>query len=461
MPSLDPILEARLDLLEHALAEVDKIRAAMTEQSKRLKAIEGFLDGDGGLFRLRARLWTNIKDALNRVEGPPLVPYETMGDVPEDGGEPPEQDQSNQQAVTFLNTALEQLTELEKARQGARRQFQGIQRWSVAGLQPDQLDTAAQQYRSMVDLIRRAQDPWQAYEQQLRGRGEQLFTAYLDLLSSMAVRGLGIDTELVKDRQTLLKFLLQPRGHLPELPSFPAPNLLTGTEHVQLGYLGWSLWALPLIARHAGLNLINKDVFETGVPGRLRTLCADAFALYTMGPSYVCAAIYLELDPDGAATEGISDPVRAEFLLDGLPRLGDGPERQELQSRTEQLRDAWRKAGTGVQSAEIGLAHDDQKVVDRFLDELNGRYREMGYSMRGLDYSVDLAKRLAAEGPAAPAGEMPQVRDLLVAIWCARLDHPGRCAGIHQRAQDIASPGGSAARPAHGYPRQGMRRAEW
>lgn len=462
--NLDPILEARLDLLEQALAEVGKIRDAMTEQRERLKRIERFLDGNGGLFRIRTRLWTNIRDALTRIEGQTLVPDDAMWEVPgndpdDENAELYEQDQSNQQAVEFLNSAIQQLSELDDARQEARRQFQGIHQWSVAGLAHDQLDAAAQQYRSMVDLIRRAQDPWQAYEQQLRGRGEQLFAAYLDLLSSMAVRGIGIDSELGRDRQALLKFLLQPRGYLTELPSFPAPNLLTGsTEHVQLGYLGWSLWALPLIARDAGLDLIKENVFGTDIPEWLQILCADAFALYTMGPSYACAAIYLELDPDGVATEVISDPIRAEFLLDCLPKLADDPERQALQSRAEQLRSAWRKAGAAVHDAEASLSHDDQKTVDRFLDELHGRYKEMAYNMRDLAYSADLAGRLTAE---APDGEMPQVRDLLVAMWWGRLDNPEDCAHIHQRAQDIASRAVPASRPAQRNLRYGMGRAEW
>ena len=103
-----------------------------------------------------------------------------------------------------------------------------------------------------------------------------------------------------------------------------------------------------------------------------------------MGPSYACAAIYLELDPDGAISDGISDPIRAEFLLDGLPKLGDDPERQVLESRAEQLRNAWRTASAAVHGEEVSLAEDDQKVVDRFLDELHGRYKE-GYSAGGIE----------------------------------------------------------------------------
>lgn len=466
MPTdLDPILEARLDLLEQALAEVDKIRDAMTDQRQRLNEIQGFLDGDGGLFQIRRDLWTSVKDALNRIEGPPLIPDEVTeeafeDEAGEDGTELSEQDRSHLQAVNLLNTALHQLDELERARQTARRSFQGIHRWSVAGLADLQLEAAASQYRHMVNGIRGAPDPWQAYEQQLRGRGEQLFTAYLDLLSSMAMRGL-IDTELGKDRKALQMLLLKPKGYQTDAPSLPAANLLTGTEHVQLGYLGWSLWALPLIARHAGLDLMAGGVFATEIPDRLQILCADAFALYTMGPSYACAAIYLELDPDGATSDGISDPIRAEVLLDGLPKLGGAVERKVLQNRAEQLRNAWRRARAAVHGEEVNLAEEDQKIVDRFLDELHGPYKEMAYSMRDLAYADELARGLAAETPAEPEAGIPQTRDLLVAMWWGRLDHPGRFPEIHRRARVLASRAAPPPRPAQRHSRYGMGRSGW
>lgn len=454
--NIDPILEARLDLLEQALAEVNDFRLTMTDQRERLDKIKGFLDGADGLQQIRRKLFYSVDAAKARIQGPPPVPDE---DPEDDTGDADIEPSDLDEAANLLDTALQQLNELERARQDARKHFDGIQRWSVAALVEVQLEAAAEHYRSMVDLIRRDPDPWQAYEQQLRGRGEQLFTAYLDLLSSMAVRGLGIDTELVKDGEALLK-LLKPRGYLAELRNFPVPNLLTGTEHVQLGYLGWSLWALPLIARHVGLDLIKKNVFGTDVPERLQILCADAFALYTMGPSYASAAIYLELDPDGAANDGISDPIRAEFLLNGLPKLGGDTERerQVLENRAQQLRDAWHTASAAVHGNEVSLAEDDQKIVDGFLEELHERYKEMAFSMRGLDYSVALAKELAAE---APASGMPQIRDLLVAMWWARIDHPGHCSGIHKRVRDITSRAAPASRAAQRHSLRGPGRPEW
>src|SRR5215471_333871 len=253
----DPILEARLGLLEQALDEVDKIRQAMTQQRSCLNEVQRFLDGDAEIRQHRSELSIVLKQVLARVE-------ESSRDQGDGMDEPPDGEAS--EAVTMLQKALEHINKLEQARNDARKEFREIRRWSVAGLADLQLNTAAAQYRAQVNNIRRSVDLWQAYEQELRGRGEELFIAYLDLLSSMAVRGFGIDAEFARDREALLNLLLQPRGYLTEMPTFPAANLLTGTEHVQLGYLNWSLWALPLIARHAGQDLIDRNAFATEIP---------------------------------------------------------------------------------------------------------------------------------------------------------------------------------------------------
>jgi hypothetical protein len=434
--SLDPILEARLDLLDQALAEVEEIRKAMAVQRDSLKNIDEFLRPDGTLSGFRRNLWFRLSDAITRLQGPPRA----LDAEPADKADREEQDEDPQlQALRFVKEAHDMLTELETARSRASKTFQGIRRWSVADLKERQLSVAASHFKSLIDGIRNHPQPWQAYEQQLRGRGEQLFTAYLELLSSISVRGFGVDTELTKDRMQLLSLLLAPKGQTEELPKFPAPNLLTRTEHVQLGYLDWSLWALPLMARQAGLDLIKANIFNTEIPERLRTLCADVYAVYALGPSYPCAVIYLELDPDGTAVDGVSDPVRAEVLLKVLPELGSDVERPELQRRADQLRDAWQEARTAVRAPDVDLSGDDDNLVEKFLDELRRRYSEIGYRYRSFSIPLAWAQHLAAEKSVAlPAGIL-QTPDLLIAMWIGRLDHPERRREIYKRAQELAA----------------------
>jgi hypothetical protein len=265
----------------------------------------------------------------------------------------------------------------------------------------------------------------------------------------MVVRDFEVDTELVEDRTELLKLMLSPlsRGNLPKLP---IPNLLTRTEHVQLGYPGWSLWALPLVAREAGLHLIRSNVFNTEVPELLRMLCADVFAIWALGPSYPCAVIYLDLDPDDTGNGGVSDPVRAEVLLDLLPKLGGEVQREALTNRANQLRAAWHQARAAVGGEDVKLAEDYQSVIDTFLAELRHEYKEIPYDSRRLAEVESMAQSLAAENPDQLLEVVPLTRDLLIAMWLARLDHGERSREIYARAKDLAARVAATGRPGQG-----------
>lgn len=475
MTELDPILEARVDLLEQALGEVNKIRRAMDEQGKSLGVVDDFLGRTGQLAGYTKEIWMRLSDTVNRLESPWDGADDGFGDELED----PQRNGGTAEALSLVRDALLHLKKLEQSRREAAATFVGIQRWSVAGLATPQLDTAVAQYRKLVDKIRKDPEPWRAYEQQLLGRGEELFTAYFELLSLMAVREFGVDAELTKDRNQLLTFLLRRTG-LGQLPSFPAPNLLTHTDHVQLGYAGWSLWVLPLIAREAALHMMRTNGFSTEIPEHYRTLCADVFSVYALGPSYPCALIYLELDPgpsngavarrplsresktDASRQPEVSDLVRAEVLLDLLPTLGSEIERPALDRRVEQLRSAWRRARAAfiddTQPAgatahlqgevdRVAIPEEASQMVDRFLEELRSNHYEVAFDMRSLVNAQEwLEHLLAADHVELPEGTVP-VRDLLIAMWGARLDQPHRCGVIHQRAHELTSRDGPGGAP--------------
>ena len=102
-------------------------------------------------------------------------------------------------------------------------------------------------YRLSLEEIKLSERPWDTYETQLNSRGEQLFNAYLELFGSIAMRGVGLPDELADERDILVDWLLHffPERPPKPKPRFPMPNLLTRSEHVQLGYLAWSLGDAP------------------------------------------------------------------------------------------------------------------------------------------------------------------------------------------------------------------------
>ena len=433
MPDLDPILEGRLDLLEQALDEVEKIKQVMGEQRRALERIDRFLRHGGEIDSSRKKLMILLGDAATRLE-----------QLTDDADGPEFDDEEDaENPWTFVDQARQVVKDLGPLRTAVNQTFVDVKRWSVAELAEEQLAVAAGQYRELVKSIRRDPEPWKAYEQQLRGRGDELFTAYLDLLSSMAIRGFGVDTEIGKDRDVLLALLLEPKGYMRELPHFPVPNLLTRTKHIQLGYTGWSLWALPLLARDAALDLIDHErpIFRTVIPARFRLLCADVFASYTLGPSYAAAAIYLDLDPDGTTKDGVSDPERAQVMLDILPSLGSEVQQPALARRADQLRDGWAKARAAVSAEKVEVPAGGREVANLFLAELRSDFDHLRYDLMRLMTPEHWASLLAGEAP-LPSGVL-DIRDLLIAMWVARLDHPDNCRTIHEHALGLTARVGS------------------
>jgi hypothetical protein len=290
-----------------------------------------------------------------------------------------------------------------------------------------------------LKTIRDSQRPWAKYEEQLHGRGETLFNAYLELLSSIAVRGLRIVDDLADDRQALLKVLLGQVDH-EKLPQLPTPNLLTRSEHIQLGYLGWNLWALPLIGKDAGLYLIRNSEQDWGsLALKHHVICADAFATYVLGPSYVAATIFLELDPDGTSVGGApSDPVRAELLLDLLPELATEPQRKAITEFVGKLREAWEAARTAIGAPSIEVSDEVRDVTRKFQEKVAFDNPAAAYDMETLPDQVSEARRFVA-GEEPVAANHP--RDVLVSMWWARVNNPEACSAIDEGARKVMTSG--------------------
>ncbi len=430
---LDLILSIRLDLLEQALDEVEKVIVAMGDQRQRLDDVEQCLGPKGHIVNREKAVKTAVGDAINRLE---IV---LDGDSLE-----LESDDANrlQDALERLSAVKDAIDLLATDRVAAHKSFQDVSRWSVAGLADMELAEAADEYRKLLDEIRDDPQPWQRYETELRGRGQKLFTRYLELLGGMAVRGFGIEGDMVGDAQALYRLLLQPLGRAAQ-GARPQRSLYLPmrTRHIPLGYLHWSLWALPLVGRSAGEHVLDKSTFHTPIDDRRKLFCADAYALYVLGPSYAHAALFLELDPDDASHDDapdqlLPDSLRAQALLEQLPKLDENAE-DELTEIAGRLAEPWGQARRALGVGDVTVDEADRKVVDRFLDEVRQSYPEIAYDTRWLNEAQQLGAKLAgSESLDAVAANHP--RDLVTAVWLARVEHPARARHLHERAEELA-----------------------
>jgi hypothetical protein len=443
----DRILEARLGLLEQALDEVDKVCAAKEELAERFREVQEFLKTDKGqLRRFESSIRTNLSDTDTRVRAA-LEEWEDADDElsPAENAEDDARGESPlRQSQAILEEARDTLDKMRDARGAAYAAFQSIRQWSVADLDDRDLKQAAARYRGLLSEIRRSEVPWKAFERELHGRGEQLFTRYFELLSGMAVRGFAADKELADERQELVQLMVQPFWS-EKPPSLRVPNLLTRTEHVQLGYVDWNLWVLPLVGREAGIHAMKSGVFAADVPRGMETLCADVFAMYVVGPSYVAATIYLELDPEGGEAGSVSDPVRAEVMLHMLPLMADdGPNRDYLEKRAAELRASWAVTRTVLAAPDV-VVDEEYSASERFLHELRKEYPDLAFPMQKLADVLKNSEQLAGEGMPLD-GVLRDPRSLLAAMWLARLANPRKSRLIHKRAREVATRGATSSR---------------
>jgi hypothetical protein len=219
-----------------------------------------------------------------------------------------------------------------------------------------------------------------------------------------------------------------------------------GTRHVPLGYPDWGLWALPLEGRAVGEFLIEQNTFRTPIDDELRIVCADLYALYVMGPSYPVAAVFLELDPDDEDEEdGVSDVMRCQLLLEKLPQIDPAAE-DDLAAIAEQVRRPWEEARRAVGGRDVRIDPAAAAVVDEFFAELRTERKALAFPTLWLDEAKELGSKLLAGG-AELDGVAPTIRDLVTALWLARLKDPMNARRLHERARTVARrrPSGSRA----------------
>jgi hypothetical protein len=455
---LDLILETRLDVLAQAVDEVKGVIEAMSVQRNRLTDVEQFLTPRGTLKGAEDELLTHLGYAstelgvLLRETARPVAPAVTRLIGP-DSGTPswPEsaREKRLQAVLDLVQKAQNEVEAVAATRETAYGSFQDVRRWSVAGLVDSALKDAVRDYQRLIDEIRKAKEPWPRYQNEMPRRGHELFTRYLEMLAGMAVRGFGLDANIMSDVQALIQQLMEPLNDEDKpLEHQRSPLALMGSlgkRHVPLGYPEWSLWALPLVGRTVG-ELVVTSFIQGDVEKRLRILCADLYAQYVLGPSYLHAAVFLEFDPspEPAMPDAPPDPLRATLLLEKLPQLGGG-KYPVLQQVADGVAQEWARARSAVGGDEPTLDDAGRKVVEDFLEELAKEYPDVAYDVRYVEENAANGRLLAAE-PHPEAEEqdaLPKlaIRDLISAMWLARLENSGKARLIHKHAKIIAQRG--------------------
>lgn len=304
-------------------------------------------------------------------------------------------------------------------------------------------------------------DLWDQYDRMLKEDARPLFAEYVDFAGGLAVRDNALDNRVCQMTDVLLKDL----SHVTMYPlSVPARQAALGTvmkSVIKLGFPEWTIWGIPLVGHELGLSVAdNEEVIKRLVNGdsfgmsadRKKSLFADIFATYTLGPAYACAAILLRFEPHHASSQegDPSDIDRAWLILDVLDRLGDtapgGCGSGQVNSYFEtvgRLRELWEGAVANLTEPNGGPSAGTQRQAD-LEGFLAATWRILSDSSRF--HAFDCTRWLAAQEWLADLKGSPkrtfrretnEVLDLLTAAWRARLEDAEHTTPITKNAGDL------------------------
>ena len=292
---------------------------------------------------------------------------------------------------------------------------------------------------------------WNDYKKVL-DPSEPLFVEYVDFLRGLALRETGLDLGICQIADDLL-------GKLDKAVDWksltiPARHEKMGTtvaQIIRLGFPEWTIWAVPLavhelghiVAKHSDAKKHLKE-YVLGKKNKFvsnqENCLADAFATYTMGPAYACAALLLRFDPQQSKKKIEHQAERAYVILEMLDRMSPSSRAVgSFKEIRERLLQAW-SAALG-QAAASGLATDRPKLedwVDGFQKFLDKTAYLVAYRNRSwVDAEACADQLLTTGGAGDPACKTDDLRDVLNAAWRCRLDHPDKAENIRVAAMGL------------------------
>lgn len=425
----DLVLTTRLAMLRSNLEQVAGILQDAERRSAEILQVRDRLTGQGGIEGSVKAIRQRLKFGLAHLD------MRRVEDI--------------DSAIKEIEAALEQIETTISRIGECKIDLQDFleRRVKIGGKGVERLIARAEGKRREVESIEEALEgangdtpevlrtAWRDYQQRLQGHSDLLFGEYVDVLRGLALRETGLDEGICRIAEMLLEIC----GHVGlvhwdslTIPARRAAMAMTVAQLIRLGFPEWTLWALPLaayelahvvVSEHTELDSYRQRQTEVeGVDGRHLDNClADAFASYTMGPAYACAALLLRFDPTAPL-----DVERAEIILGMLERVEANARRASYREILDLLRQEWSAA---LQQAEVEpISTEVLESLERWADDFVSLFQK-AYGVASVAYSdsswalaLDWAAKLA--DPEPDIGTIPtgaDLRDVLNAAWLCRV----------------------------------------
>ena len=324
--------------------------------------------------------------------------------------------------------------------------------WDLLGDRADELAALRRDVNAGGDLAA----CWERYRESRR-RSVTLARELLAFVEGAYSRHAGLDLGLLRIAEALLTDLSRrlELGWDPLVVLAEAEFYGEEAQIIRLRFPDVSVWNLTVAAHEfghfAGPRLSAKESdgrsWDLDSPfrellrrerergprewARMHELMADLFAVYTMGPAYVCSCLLLRFDPGATDVDGPthpSAPKRAALLLWALERMEQ--EGDEVSGVLQAVRARWTAGVAGATGRDPAAVEAARRRVAQPLEatfeELWEALRQTTARRRRYD-RLAVAQRLktglAAKAWDATVEDDVALVDVLNAAWLSRIDH--------------------------------------
>lgn len=398
------VLHTRLAMLRNSLTMV----CNAIKELERVRQLASPAAGEDSPVRKLSRA---VADAENKLR-------ELVEEIPSRD--------SRAAAREILSALYTERTKAEDAADVPRRQLFALGKTSVgvdlSGYATDlisdlddievKIDATAGKQEEEADRL--LAEAWRGYRKALANCHE-LFVEYIDLIRGVLLRDAGLDQDLCRIADSLIKTWHFPGAAWLSL-SIPAEDERPGmstAQLIRLGFPEWSIWSLPLVGREFGhvftrkRDRIDADVRQAAAnnvqdEAELHSWAADVFATTVAGSAYPWAAVVLRADPDEAL-----DQARVSVMLYTM-ELMRAPDRYY-----EPLALAWQ----GAVASPFVLSAEQKDFVSRVKSRIGVDFKRWEKA----DVLVDQLISDEKPGEIASALAVKDLRTVLVAAWQARI----------------------------------------
>lgn len=249
-------------------------------------------------------------------------------------------------------------------------------------------------------------DAWALYGETFNA-SQEVFSECHEFIGGLVFREKGLDDSICQVADELIGSCATITAKFPSLTVPTARESLKKTlgRIVRVRYPDWSIWTLPMVAHEYGhvvddetpklkefikqvaaewdaedaQSAVGKGGAKQDNVRHIEEFMADAFAVYTMGPVYVYAAILLRLNPANATRESEFQPgdvKRALVVMKMLEMMDANATWNPYQKVISYLREKWAEALTWAWSRGP-LAPEEVSRLENLVGRLWGIFNQV------------------------------------------------------------------------------------